>query len=262
MIDRRKHYILVLDTETANTLTYTDDNGKQKMDMSNVLVYDCGFAVVDTHGVVYETHSYVNRDIFHAERDLMQSAYYAWKIPRYEKEIAEGSRKVATTYEIRAAMLDVIERYGIKEVAAYNARFDDNALKVTERYCTGSKYRYWFPFGMVDYWDIMRMAQDVICSQNSYKEWCKKRGYVLPNGVPRKTAEIVYRYISGQEDFEENHTGLEDVLIETAIMAHCFRQHKPMRKLLYENSMEFPPMSDFQKALWRSIKEQPTINRG
>lgn len=262
MIDKRKHYVLVVDTETANTLTTTGENGKQKMDMSNVLVYDCGWAVVDTKGKVYETASYVNSDIFHKERDLMQSAYYAWKIPRYEQEIADGSRIVATTYEIRKAMLDTIDKYGIKEVAAYNARFDDNALKVTERYCTGSKYRYWFPFDSVEMWDIMKMAQDVICSQVGYKEWATEHDYILPNGSPRKTAEMVYRYITGQDDFEESHTGLEDVLIEAHIMAHCFRQHKPMRKALYENPKELPEMTEFQRNLWRSLKNQPMLRSG
>lgn len=36
-IDKRKHYVLVVDTETANTIQDGDS-----LDMSNVLVYDCG----------------------------------------------------------------------------------------------------------------------------------------------------------------------------------------------------------------------------
>ena len=115
MIDKRKHYVLVLDTETANTITEIipaelDENGevispeKTNLDMSNVLMYDCGWAVVDTKGNIYETASYVNRDIFVYERELMQSAYYAHKIPRYEAELAEGLRTMASTFEIRQAM--------------------------------------------------------------------------------------------------------------------------------------------------------------
>lgn len=78
--------MLVVVHETANTLTETDENGKTRMDMSCVLVYDCGWAVVDTKGNIYETASYVNRDIFNDERDLMRTAYYNWKIPRYIEE--------------------------------------------------------------------------------------------------------------------------------------------------------------------------------
>ena len=58
-IDRRHHYVLVLDTETANTI-----QKDEKLDISNVLFYDCGWAVVDTIGNTYKTASYVNRDIF------------------------------------------------------------------------------------------------------------------------------------------------------------------------------------------------------
>lgn len=273
MIDKRRHYVLVVDTETANTLTETipakiGEDGeiitpeRVRMDMSNVLVYDCGWAVVDTKGNIYETASFVNRDIFNDERDLMRTAYYNWKIPRYVEELRAGSRKMATTYEIRQAMLDTIERYGIKEVAAYNARFDDNALRVTQRWVTCSKFRYWFPFDSVEIWDIMKMTQDVICQMPTYKKFCEEHGYVQANGVPRKTAEIVWRFISGNTDFEESHTGLEDVLIEAEIMWYCMRQHKPMRKALYENKREFPPMTDFQRQLSASLRQIPTIRVG
>lgn len=93
---------------------------------------------------------------------------------------------MATTYEIRQAMLNTIERYGIKEVAAYNARFDDNALRVTQRYVTYSKWRYWFPFDSVEIWDIMKMTQDVICNMPTYKKFCQENGYVQANGVPAR----------------------------------------------------------------------------
>ena len=62
--------ILVIDTETTNT----HDTAKGA-DMSDVLVYDCGWAVCDIHGNIYETASYVNRDIFYGEPDLMDSAF-------------------------------------------------------------------------------------------------------------------------------------------------------------------------------------------
>ena len=77
------------------------------------------------------------------------------------------------------------------------------------------------------------MANDTICKQVRYKEWCYLNGYLTKNGRVRKTAEILYRYITGNNDFTESHTGLEDVMIEKEIFAHCIRQHKPMRKLAF-----------------------------
>lgn len=255
MIDKRRHYVLVLDTETANTIQ--TENG---LDMSNVLVYDCGWAIVDTKGNIYETASFVNRDIFNDERDLMRTAYYNWKIPRYVEELRAGTRTMATTYEIRAAMLETIERYGIKEVAAHNARFDYNALNVTQRYVTASRFRHWFPFDSVRIVDTMKMANSVVCKMPTYIKFCEEHGYILPNGKPRKTAEILYRFISGNNDFEESHTGLEDVLIEAQIMWYCLRQHKPMEKYLFgEEEKKSIPFTDFQRELLKSIKKHPTI---
>lgn len=104
------------------------------------------------------------------------------------------------------------------------------------------------------------MTQDVICNMPTYKKFCQENGYIQANGVPRKTAEIVWRFISGNTDFEESHTGLEDVLIGGRKSCGTdMRQHKPMRKALYENKREFPPMTDFQRQLSASIRSIPTI---
>lgn len=112
---------------------------------------------------------------------------------------------------------------------AHNARFDYRATATTQRYLTKSKYRFFLPYG-IELWDTLKMARDTICKQTMYKEWARKNGYVTKNNQVKATAEILYRYISGNNDFIESHTGLEDVLIEKEIFAHCMRQHKPMRK--------------------------------
>ena len=64
-----KHYYLVCDIETAN---HTED----------ALAYDVGLAIIDRNGTVYEKHSFICREIFFDEADLMQSAYYAKKNSR------------------------------------------------------------------------------------------------------------------------------------------------------------------------------------
>ena len=228
-IDYRRHYVLVLDTETTNTLT--DANGR--LDTSCVLMYDCGWSVVDTKGNVYEERSYVNSDIFVHERELMQSAYYAKKIPQYVADLRSGKRKMATTYEIRKAMLADLETYRIKEVVAHNASFDYNGLNTIQRWTTKSKYRYWFPYGIV-VWDTMKMARDVIHKMPPYRKFCEEHGLLTKNGRLSTTAENLYRFIIKDPAFKESHTGLEDVQIEREIMFYCFRQHKKMRKGLWE----------------------------
>lgn len=218
-IDRRKRYIVVLDTETANSL---DDP----------FVYDIGWAIVDKQGNVYRTRSFINREIFDLERDLMNTAYYAEKIPMYIQQIAKGERKVANYYTIKNILAEDMKEFNTNIVAAHNARFDYKATNTTQRWLTKSKYRYFFPYG-TEIWDTLKMSKDVIGKMPTYKAWCKANNYICRNGQLKFTAEVLYRFISGKEDFNEEHTGLADVLIEKEILAYCFRQHKKMRKKLW-----------------------------
>lgn len=229
-IDRRRTYIMMLDTETCNTRT--DEDGK--LDMRDVLVYDKGWEVIDKHGNVYEKKSYIAREIFFGMSDVMTSAYYANKIPKYLEEIAKGERVVASFYEIRKDFLDTMRRYETNIVCAHNARFDYNALNTTQRYLTKSKYRYYFPYG-TEVWDTMKMARSVVAKTPTYKRFCEENGYMTKNNQVRLTAEILYRYITRDNEFVESHTGLEDVDIERQILAYCFRKHKTMKKALWND---------------------------
>jgi hypothetical protein len=228
-IDRRHVYGIVLDTETANTIQ--DENG---LDMTNVLFYDLGFQLVDSHGRTYgKKFSFVNSDIFTHEAELMQSAYYAKKIPQYRADLASGKRILANTYEIRKALVDLINKYDCKFVCAHNARFDYNSLNNTQRWTTKSRFRYFLPYGL-EWWDTLKMARSVMGKMPTYQRFCAENGYTTKTGKPRFTAEICYRFITKDNTFVESHTGLEDVEIETEILRYCHRQHKAMKKKLWE----------------------------
>lgn len=211
-----KDYYLVLDVETANS---TDDP----------LVYDLGFAVCDRKGNIYEAESYVVSDIFYKETELMQSAYYHEKLPKYYEGIKEKAFKVINFYTAKKRIADLIEKYNIKAVCAYNASFDTKALNTTQRYLTNSKYRYFLPYG-TEVYCIWHMACQVICTQKRYIKFCLDNGFVSESGNIKTSAETVFAYMTKNEKYEECHTGLQDVLIETQIMAKCFAQHKKMNK--------------------------------
>ena len=232
-IDRRIHYIMVMDTETCNTIV--DENGK--LDLSSALVYDIGWEITDKKGRVYEKKSYINKDIFEGESELMKTAYFADKIPQYLDELAKGERILATFYEIRKDLIETLNRYNTKTIAAHNMRFDNNSTNMTQRWLTKSKYRFFFPYD-VELWDTMKMARAVIVYTPTYKKFCEENGFMTKHKTPRPqvTAEVLYRYITKNLDFVESHTGLEDVDIERQIMAYCFAKKKPMAKGLYEKS--------------------------
>ena len=227
-IDRRKKYVIVLDTETCPI-----DKTLDKVLPSNMWAYDIGFAVVDKKGNVYETRSFVNADIFLHEKDLMRSAYYADKIPMYWDDIKAGRRILTSFYKIRRELLACIEKYNVTEIYAHNMRFDYGTLNTTQRWETKSKYRYFFPKDVV-ICDTLKMSRDVIAKMPTFIKFCEDNNFLTKNGKPQLKAETIYRFITKDTDFVESHTGLEDVLIEKEILAYCYRQHKKMRKKLWE----------------------------
>ena len=229
MIDRRIRYMIGLDTETCNGLNLEDG----KVDLTQSLVYDIGWAVTDKRGKIYKTRSFVVAETFLDMKDVMKSAYYAEKIPKYWEDIKAGTREIKTLMSIRKILFEDMKEYNINIVFAHNASFDVRALNNTVRYVTKSRFRWFFAYG-TEIWDTLKMARQTISKQKSYITWCVNNGYLTKHKVPRVrlTAEILYRYLSGNKDFIESHTGLEDVIIETKIMAHCLRQHKKLEKRL------------------------------
>ena len=226
-IDKRVNYRMVIDTETCPV-----DKDLQEVLPSNMWTYDIGWAIVDKRGKVYKTRSFVNADIFLAEKELMNSAYYADKIPMYWEQIKSGERVLTSWYVIKKTLRKDMAEYGVKEVYAHNMRFDYGTLNNTERWLTKSKYRYFFPYG-TEICDTLKMARQVIGTMPTYRRFCQENGYLTKNGQLRFTAEILYRFISKDNTFVERHTGLEDVLIEKEILAYCFKQHKKMVRQLW-----------------------------
>lgn len=226
-IDKRINYKLVIDTETCPL-----DRDLEDVDPFNMWVYDIGYQIVDKRGNVYLERSFVNADIFLNEKIAMTSSYYAEKIPRYWEDIKAGKRTLTSFYNIRKQIIEDMKTYNVKEVYAYNMRFDYNTLNNTQRWLTKSAYRYYFPKG-TKICDIMKMANDVIKNTPTYQRFCIENGFLTKNGRVQMKAETIYRYILQDTDFIESHTGLEDVKIETIIMAYCYRKHKKMRQALF-----------------------------
>ena len=228
-MDRRINYLMGLDTETCNGLMDGD-----KLDLSQSIVYDIGWVITDRQGRIYEQRSFLIYEVFVAMKDVMASAYYAEKIPMYWEQVKTGQRKLVRFQTMYNQFWNDVKTYNVKNVFAHNARFDYNALNNTIRFLTKSNKRYFFP-KKIEIWDTLKMSRQTIGKQKSYREWCFRNNFVTKHRTPqvRLTAEILYRYITGNVTFKESHTGLEDVLIETKILVHCFKQHKKMEKRLF-----------------------------
>lgn len=199
--------IMMLDTETTN-------------DIDCPLCYDVGYQIFDDEtGKVLAENSLVNADIF-CDKELMESAFFADKIPSYWEEIKMGARELMSWYKIKNRIWEAYVNYGCSAVCAHNARFDYRALHTTQRYITTSKFRYVMPWG-VEWLDTLKMARSVLKGNETYKQFCVENNYLTANNQPKFTAEVLYRFITGKNDFDESHTALEDAKIEKLIYFYC-----------------------------------------
>lgn len=214
----RRKLFLIIDTETFG-------------DLSAPICYDIGFAVIDKTGKVYAQYSFVVHDTFIGMAEQAATAYYASKFPQYHADIRDGKRRLMTWADIIRVANTLLDRWEISDVVAHNANFDCKSTNNTSRILGYSS----FFKSHVEWWDTLQMAADTICKQKSYDRFCRENGYMTRHKVPRPQmkAEVLYRYISGDNTFNESHTGLEDVLIEKEIFAKCWRQHKPMKHTFY-----------------------------
>lgn len=212
----RKKYFLVIDTETCNTL-------------EQPFCYDIGYVVCDRFGNIMVERSFIVAEMFLDNSDLMKSCYFAEKIPSYWEDIKNGKRKIKSLFNIRKQIKADMREYKIHMVGAYNMSFDKKALNNTIRYCSKSLVRWFFPFG-TKYFCIWNMACQVIMNSVKYVKFALQNGLESPSGNIQTSAESCYKFLTNSINFIESHTGLEDVKIEVAIMAECYKKHKKMDK--------------------------------
>lgn len=203
------NYAIMLDTETTN-------------DIESPIMYDCGFGVIDLEtGEIVERHSYVVAEVF-LDNELMSTAYFADKIPMYWDDIKNGKRRLMRLANIKRVLAQTARKYDAQYLVAHNARFDYRSTTGTQRYMTSSKFRYFLPYG-IKVVDTLKMARIKYGKDDKYGEFCYNNNFLTKRGQRRYTAEILYRFLTNNLDFEEQHTGLEDAEIEAQILMDCLK---------------------------------------
>lgn len=229
-----REHVLVIDVETAGNI-------------NTPLVYDLGIAVVvRATGEIVEARSLIISEVFFSNTSLMETAYYTEKIPTYHKAIAAKHSQVVKFWSAWRIVRQLVAKYGVKRIYAYNAEFDKRALNHTMKWITEGQYHNFFPKG-VRLCCIMHMACQTVLRQRAYVRFAREHGFVSEFGNLRSTAEACYAYITKNPSFIEAHTGLDDVIIETAILHRVLRQKKRVDEKPCHNA-------------WRKIQVKPQMS--
>lgn len=194
--------IVVFDTETTS--------------LEKPFVYNIGYTIINT-----DTKECLARKEFVVEqvwtnKELFCSAYYANKRPLYVSRMRGRAIRMEKFGYITQEMIRDFKAYEIEQAYAYNSDFDE---KVFEFNCE------WFkcinPFELVNIFDIRGYAHEFICNEGDFQTFCEEHGYLTDSGNYSTTAETLFRFVSGNTEFDEEHTALADSEIEGEILFDC-----------------------------------------
>lgn len=194
--------ICIFDTETTS--------------LEKPFTYNVGYVIVDTDSrKMLEKKDFVVEQIWH-NLPLFQSAYYANKRPIY----VTAMRSKVTTMEkfgfITQEMIRDFKRHNVVGAYAYNSDFDERVFAYN---CD------WFkvinPFDNIPIFDIRGYVHEVIANTKKYHDFCEEHCLFTESGNYSTTAENVYRFITDDLEFIEEHTALSDSLIEAQILFFC-----------------------------------------
>lgn len=210
--DKRRKNVMLLDVESIGTVNKT--------------AYDIAFIVCNSQGDLLYQSSTLVKQIF-CDQDEMSTAYYHKK--NYNKYLCQLSTQETYIKPLKAIideMRKVALEYNVKEFLCYNTAFDVRSLvdtciryKVIDDVCYTNT-------SMVDFTKtftekILQKDVKVSClwhtfcdlmkNNEDYKKFCKDNGFVSKAGNYQTSAEVAFKYISGNLEYDEPHQGLGDL---------------------------------------------------
>ena len=200
--ERKKMNILIFDNETTS--------------LEKPFCYNSGYVVYNTDEskIVLKRDSVIEQ-VWHNFM-LFTTAYYANKRELYVNRMrARQANLTKWGYYTQQLYRDIVE-FEITDAYAYNSSFDE---KVFAFNCD------WFktinPLDSVKVHDIRGYVHQVIGWTDEFQAFCDEHQYYTESGNYSTTAETVYRYLTNNTEFDEEHTALADSVIECEILAEC-----------------------------------------
>lgn len=268
--DRRRKYYMVLDCETATLpcASKYDEGMRKNVAIAKPLIYDLGWKIVDRHGNIYNSENFLISEIFSVPA-IFDTAYYAEKRPIYLEKLRKGEIILTDWQTAMTAFIADLE--AVEAVGAYNSMFDfKKAIPFTELYISklySADYHNWlrwqekscewlanggkatgqqtfeesiFRFRGKCYplFDLWGLTCQHILNCDEYKQMCIDNGWETESGIYFKTsAETAFRFFSGDTEFTEAHTAIDDATIEAMLFAEIVKRTKNK----WEMGIEFFP---------------------
>lgn len=221
--------IVVFDTETVS--------------LEKPFCYNIGYTIVNTESRKHLIkRDYVVEQVWHNPM-LFITAYYADKREIYVKAMRSRKTIMAKYGYICQAMIRDFIKYEVVGAYAFNSPFDDKVFTYNSD---------WFkcnnPFDNIPIFDIRGYVHQFMVNDD-FKEFCENYGYFTGSGNYSTTAEVMYRYLTGNTEFIEDHTALSDSEIEAEILLECFKR-----------GAEINTAYDVKRSIKREVEKFLTVN--
>ncbi len=218
--DNAPKRIMVLDTETCSL----------KGD-----VYDLGYTIADKKGNIFITRNWLVKEVFTNGRKMKGAFFAAKMFNEYAVMLANKTVELTPWLKIVEYMRKDFHDYGVNVLAAYNLPFDLRVMTQTNKMLKGSTPILPTCLKL----DLYRFAAMAKFSKPTYQRVARENGWVSKAGNVMTNAECAYKYCMQKFGFVEQHTALDDAIIETAIMARLFK------------TKSFIPYNDLRGNQWK-----------
>lgn len=193
--------IVVFDTETTS--------------LEKPFCYNVGYIIADLNGNVFCKKDFVVEQVWHNPM-LFTTAYYSNKREIYVSRM-KGKRAIMEKFGyIMQEMIRDFKAYNVELAFAYNSPFDKSVFEFN---CEWFKCNN--PFDNIEIKDIMNFVHSFIAFREEYQAFCENNQLFTESGNYSTNAETLFRYITQNLEFEEEHTALADSLIEFEILRTC-----------------------------------------
>lgn len=204
----KKNMYMTIDTETVGGASTPTG------------AYNYGGVIHDKTGHIYATFSILVMEHYD---EIAKDDYAKRNFPIYRERLDKGDiTAVASEDDAMQIIRNLCRFYHVDYVMAYNTGFDFCKTKCKEL------------LDEFEFIDIYLMALQTITHLKSYRQFCVDNEKWSASGKTcSTTAESVFGFINQNAQYVEEHTALNDALIEMAIFARCAAMKKRYTKNIH-----------------------------
>ena len=187
-------------------------------------VFDFGMVIINSKGKEIARYDAIVEEVYNSVK-LMEKAFYFNKVDSfYEPNLRCGRMTKKSWRTICVEVSALCAKHRVSVVSAYNLAFDRRVIAATNKKYNGFSM---FPVGTKELC-LWKFACNTELQSEAFEELAVAQGWVSPVGNLRTNAEVAYKFMTGNLNFSESHTALDDALIEKDLLKLLMEKHKEL----------------------------------